>query len=150
MTDYSFTEGGKTGYILIGDKVFTHESKFRYLYDLAAEWQAMTNLPFAFAAWVARDTVPAEDIERLEQALRYGTAHIQEAVAWSEYASRPYAVDYLTKNIDFVLDAPKRRAMELYWQLGRRYDPPSPSRPDSFSTTCCQPDTGDKRVLNEQ
>ena len=91
-----------------------------------------------------------EDIERLEQALRYGTAHIQEAVAWSEYASRPYAVDYLTKNIDFVLDAPKRRAMELYWQLGRRYDPPSPSRPDSFSTTCCQPDTGDKRVLNEQ
>mgnify|MGYP002587337157 CR=1 FL=1 len=51
---------------------------------------------------------------------------------------------------DFVLDAPKRRAMELYWQLGRRYDPPSPSRPDSFSTTCCQPDTGDKRVLNEQ
>ena len=150
MTDYSFTEGGKTGYILIGDKVFTHESKFRYLYDLAAEWQAMTNLPFAFAAWVARDTVPAEDIERLEQALRYGTAHIQEAVAWSEYASRPYAVDYLTKNIDFVLDAPKRRAMELYWQLGRRYDPPSPSRPDSLSTTCCQPDTGDKRVLNEQ
>ena len=51
---------------------------------------------------------------------------------------------------DFVLDAPKRRAMELYWQLGRRYDPPSPSRPDSLSTTCCQPDTGDKRVLNEQ
>lgn len=150
LTDYSFTEGGKTGYILIGDKVFTHESKFRYLYDLAAEWQAMTNLPFAFAAWVARDTVPAEDIERLEQSLRYGTAHIQEAVAWSEYASRPYAVDYLTKNIDFVLDAPKRRAMELYWQLGRRYDPPSPSRPDSFATTCCQPDTGDKRVLNEQ
>ena len=39
LTDYSFTEGGKTGYILIGDKVFTHESKFRYLYDLAAEWQ---------------------------------------------------------------------------------------------------------------
>lgn len=148
LTDYSFTEGGKTGYILIGDKVFTHESKFRYLYDLAAEWQAMTHLPFAFAAWVARSEVPAEDIERLEQALRYGTSHIQEAVAWSEYASRPYAVDYLTKNIDFVLDAPKRRGMELYWQLGRRYDPPSPTRPDPFPIQGCQPDAGSQLLRN--
>lgn len=116
---------GKSGYILIGDKVFDHEARFRYLYDLADEWRAMTGLPFAFAAWVARGEVPQEQVLQLEEALRYGTAHIPEAVAWSGYAARSYACDYLTRNIDFVLDAPKRRAMELYWQLGRRYDPPS-------------------------
>lgn len=116
---------GKSGYILIGDKVFDHEVRFRYLYDLADEWRAMTGLPFAFAAWVARGEVPQEQVLQLEEALRYGTAHIPEAVAWSGYAARSYACDYLTRNIDFVLDAPKRRAMELYWQLGRRYDPPS-------------------------
>lgn len=116
---------GKSGYILIGDKVFDHEARFRYLYDLADEWRAMTGLPFAFAAWVARGEVPQEQVSQLEEALRYGTAHIPEAVAWSGYAARSYACDYLTRNIDFVLDAPKRRAMELYWQLGRRYDPPS-------------------------
>ena len=116
---------GKSGYILIGDKVFDHEVRFRYLYDLADEWRAMTGLPFAFAAWVARGEVPQEQVSQLEESLRYGTAHIPEAVAWSGYAARSYACDYLTRNIDFVLDAPKRRAMELYWQLGRRYDPPS-------------------------
>ena len=116
---------GKSGYILIGDKVFDHEARFRYLYDLSDEWRAMTGLPFAFAAWVARGEVPQERVSQLEEALRYGTAHIPEAVAWSGYAARPYACDYLIRNIDFVLDAPKRRAMELYWQLGRRYDPPS-------------------------
>lgn len=116
---------GKSGYILIGDKVFDHEARFRYLYDLADEWRAMTGLPFAFAAWVARGEVPQEQVSQLEESLRYGTAHIPEAVAWSGYAARSYACDYLTRNIDFVLDAPKRRAMELYWQLGRRYDPPS-------------------------
>ena len=116
---------GKSGYILIGDKVFDHEARFRYLYDLSDEWRAMTGLPFAFAAWVARGEVPQERVSQLEEALRYGTAHIPEAVAWSGYAARPYACDYLIRNIDFVLAAPKRRAMELYWQLGRRYDPPS-------------------------
>ncbi len=115
----------RTGYLIIGDKVFDHEARFRYLYDLSDEWRAMTGLPFAFAAWVARGEVPQERVSQLEEALRYGTAHIPEAVAWSGYAARPYACDYLIRNIDFVLDAPKRRAMELYWQLGRRYDPPS-------------------------
>ena len=33
---------GKSGYILIGDKVFDHEARFRYLYDLSDEWRAMT------------------------------------------------------------------------------------------------------------
>ena len=69
LTDYSFTEGGKTGYILIGDKVFTHESKFRYLYDLAAERHAITTLTFAFTAWVARSQVPAGTV----LALRYSS-----------------------------------------------------------------------------
>ena len=99
---------GKSGYILIGDKVFDHEARFRYLYDLSDEWRAMTGLPFAFAAWVARGEVPQERVSQLEEALRYGTAHIPEAVAWSGYAARPYACDYLIRNIDFVLDAPKR------------------------------------------
>jgi len=127
MSDYAVLDTPQEGdaFLLIGDKVFDHEARFRYLYDLSDEWRAMTGLPFAFAAWVARGEVPQERVSQLEEALRYGTAHIPEAVAWSGYAARPYACDYLIRNIDFVLDAPKRRAMELYWQLGRRYDPPS-------------------------
>ena len=41
-------------FLLIGDKVFDHEGRFAYSYDLAAEWKKATRLPFAFAVWVAR------------------------------------------------------------------------------------------------
>ena len=82
----------RTGYLIIGDKVFDHEEKFRYRYDLADAWREMTGLPFAIAC--------------------YG------------YGDRSYAYDYLTRNIDFVFDEQKRRATALYWQEGRKIDPP--------------------------
>ena len=44
--------------LLIGDKVFDHEGRFAYSYDLAAEWKKATRLPFAFAVWVARKYRP--------------------------------------------------------------------------------------------
>ena len=114
----------RTGYLIIGDKVFDHEEKFRYRYDLADEWREMTGLPFAFAAWVARSGVDDRTVERLAEALDYGVRHIPEAIACYGYGDRSYAYDYLTRNIDFVFDEQKRRATALYWQEGRKIDPP--------------------------
>ena len=51
-------------------------------------------------------------------------AHIDEAIRRYGYGDRPYARDYLTRNIDFVFDEQKRRAMELYWEEGLRIEPP--------------------------
>ena len=114
----------RTGYLIIGDKVFDHEEKFRYRYDLADAWREMTGLPFAFAAWVARSGVDDRTVERLAEALDYGVRHIPEAIACYGYGDRSYAYDYLTRNIDFVFDEQKRRATALYWQEGRKIDPP--------------------------
>lgn len=126
LTDYSLIDSApeNAGFILIGDKVFEHEDKFVYKYDLADEWRRLTGLPFTFAAWVARDGIPAETVSTLETALHFGIGHIPEAIGRYGYASRPYALDYLTRNIDFVFDAQKRRAMELYWTKGMKTDPP--------------------------
>ena len=65
LDDYEQLRHAQEGdaFLLIGDKVFDHEEKFRYKYDLAAEWQAATKLPFAFAVWVARKGTPYEVIE---------------------------------------------------------------------------------------
>lgn len=65
MSDYAQLEHAAPGdaFLLIGDKVFDYEGRFPFVYDLAAEWQALTGLPFAFALWVARKGTPYELIE---------------------------------------------------------------------------------------
>lgn len=122
LTDYSLLEepSDKIGYLLIGDKVFAAEGKFRYVYDLASEWIDMTSLPFVFAAWVATESVDGESVEALSRALKYGTEHISEAIIENGYADKEYAYDYLTKNIDFLFDEQKQRAMKLYWDKGMK------------------------------
>lgn len=126
LDDFSVLDDPKprTGYVIIGDKVFAREAAFRYRYDLAEQWRLLTGLPFVFAAWVARGGVPEATVDSLTEALAYGTAHIDEAIRRYGYGDRPYARDYLTRNIDFVFDEQKRRAMELYWEEGLRIEPP--------------------------
>ncbi len=101
-------------FVLIGDKVLENEGRFRYSWDLADEWERYTGLPFVFAVWVARKGVPEEVIVDLEDALTLGVERIYEAVIESDFADRPYAYEYLTKNIDYFFDAPKRRALERF------------------------------------
>lgn len=118
------TPAPRTGYLMIGDKVFQHEQQFRYRYDLADAWREMTGLPFAFAAWVARDHVGEATVSQLTAALQYGIEHIPEAITHYGYGGVSYAYDYLTHNIDFVFDRQKHRAMERYWKEGLKIEPP--------------------------
>ena len=63
MSDYSRVDSPEEGdaFLLIGDKVFGYEGRFKYVYDLAIEWREATKLPFAFAVWVAeRCTITIE------------------------------------------------------------------------------------------
>ncbi len=102
--------------LLIGDKVFEHEEEFEYSYDLGELWREATGLPFAFAVWVARKGVDNEVLESLNLALEYGVEHTYEAIL--EYradGSEVESYEYLTQNIDFLLDGAKRKALEKFW-----------------------------------
>lgn len=125
LDDYSKVDHPLRGeaFLLIGDKVFDYEGRFEYSYDLAMCWHTMTSLPFCFAVWVAKSTVAPEVIESMQSALNYGVAHIKEAIQYYGHSGKPYAYDYLTHNIDFVFDAQKRSALELYWQKGLKFAP---------------------------
>ncbi len=109
--------------MLIGDKVFDWENRFAYRYDLAEEWIAQTSLPFAFAVWVSRKGISYEVHDALERALTFGVEHTYEAVIESPYADRPYAYEYLTKNIDFLFDAQKHAALKKFWDAGLKIAP---------------------------
>jgi chorismate dehydratase len=118
LADYSLFERRAPGdaFLLIGDKVFDREGATTHALDLSDAWRELTGLPFVFAAWVARGNVPRRTVELLDDALAYGVAHVPQAVAASAHADKPYAVEYLTKNIDFRFDDPKRQALDLFWE----------------------------------
>ena len=120
LDDYSLLDTPQEGdaFVLIGDKVFEHEGRFAHTRDLAEEWQKQTGLPFVFAVWVARKSVPNDVIDALEEALTLGMERIYESILESDYADRPYAYEYLTRNIDFFFDEQKRKALQRFWDDG--------------------------------
>lgn len=120
LEDYSLLDNPAPGdaFVLIGDKVFENEGRFKNTWDLAEEWQKRTKLPFVFAVWVARKSVPEETLAALEDALTLGVERIYEAILESPYADREYAYEYLTRNIDYFFDEQKRIALERFWDQG--------------------------------
>ena len=130
MSDYSVVDNAplEDAFLLIGDKVFDYEGRLPYVYDLAVEWREVTKLPFAFAVWVARKGVSYEVVDALQRSLTFGVEHIWEAVAESRYMGVDggiTAYDYLTRNIDFILDDEKHKALKKFWDAGIRIEPRS-------------------------
>lgn len=95
-----------------------------HVYDLGAEWQALTGLPMVFAVWAAK---PVEDAAALVAALTgsatYGLARIEEIVA-AESSRLGFEAGlvrtYLTRHIRYELTAAEREAMETYLRLAAR------------------------------
>ncbi len=125
MVDYSAIESRKDGeaFLLIGDKVFGYEGRMACSYDLSDAWKELTGLPFVFAAWVARKGVSVEEVDELNRALAYGVAHIPQAIEELGHDGKPYALEYLTRNIDFEFDIQKRQALSLFWEKSMKYAP---------------------------
>lgn len=92
-----------------------------HVYDLGAEWQALTGLPMVFAVWAAK---PVEDAAALVAALTgsatYGLGRIEEIVA-AESARLGFEAGlvrkYLTRHIRYELTAAEREAMDTYLRL---------------------------------
>jgi len=111
-------------FLLIGDKVFDHEGEFRYSYDLAEAWQGLTGLPFCFAVWVARKGTPYAVTDALQHALTFGVEHTYEAIVEAGFDKKEYdAYEYLTRNIDFLFDEQKHKALKKFWDAGIKIVP---------------------------
>lgn len=95
-----------------------------HVYDLGAEWKALTGLPMVFAVWAAN---PKDDPEALVAALTgsaaYGLGRIEE-IALAESSRLGFEADflrkYLTHDIRYELAAAERRAMDTYLGLAAR------------------------------
>lgn len=101
-------------FVQIGDRTFGKKEQAPYHYDLAAHWKAFQGLPFVFAVWVANKPLPEPFIQQFNEALAKGVA--QRVAVAEGIEKRPDFdyVHYLTENIDYRLDAEKRKAIELF------------------------------------
>lgn len=112
--DYSASADVHTAFVQIGDRTFGKADSYPYAYDLSAEWQKFTGLPFVFAAWIANKPIPAEFIKEFDAALRLGLAHRTELLKELPQRADFDLEDYLMHKLDFELTDDKKKALYLF------------------------------------
>ena len=111
------TEGEADAFVQIGDRTFGKKGQYAYTYDLAAEWQKFTGLPFVFAVWAANKEIPETFLAAFNTALRHGLDHRKEVIAGIPAMDKFDIGDYLLHKIDYDLDAKKLKALKLFHRL---------------------------------
>lgn len=106
----------KNAALVIGDRAFNLNSKYKYIYDLSTLWKEMTALPFVFAAWITNKELPEDFIVDFNKALKNGLSDIDAALSFqfNNYTSCKKPKDYLNNKISYNLDAEKKKGMELF------------------------------------
>jgi len=111
------TDEDADAYVLIGDRTFGKKQEVKFVYDLGQYWKEYTGLPFAFAVWVSNKVLPDAFITEFNKALAAGVAHPEEVIPGLPVIPNFDYQYYLTKNLDFNLDTPKREAIDKYLAL---------------------------------
>jgi len=112
--DYSLSIDPQTAFVQIGDRTFGKKDNYKYVYDLAEEWQNFTGLPFCFAAWIANKPIPQEFIAEFNVALKFGLDRRAELFKELPAIENFDVEDYLMHKIDFVLTDDKKKALFLF------------------------------------
>lgn len=106
--------------LVIGDRAIRSPTEgFCDAWDLGDEWTRTTGLPFVFAVWAARPGIDASELEgALDSARDLGLSELK-SIATEQAAAmdlpRPLVLQYLRDNLNFYLDAPARRGLDLYF-----------------------------------
>ncbi|MGH9361637.1 MAG: menaquinone biosynthetic enzyme MqnA/MqnD family protein [Thermoanaerobaculia bacterium] len=106
--------------LLIGDPALKVDRSRFHVLDLAAEWHALTGLPFVFALWAARPEVEFPDLPfYFKSSLRYGLssldALVREAAAELDLDSSEVRA-YLTENLAYFLRAEELAGLEEFYR----------------------------------
>jgi chorismate dehydratase len=99
----------RCGRLLIGDPALRERGRHAHEYDLGGLWNALTGLPFVFAAWLVS---PCANCARVNEALRrareIGEENIERISAEAAGASgfsRAFVAAYYRENLALRLDA---------------------------------------------
>ena len=113
--------------LLIGDRaIHSPAGKFCDVWDLGDQWVRWTGLPFVFAVWAAHQNTSLGAIgTALSEARDRGLAEI-DTIAEEEAAThgltQPQCLDYLSKNLNFMLGPKEQEGIELFESLCRKWN----------------------------
>ncbi|HWM94659.1 MAG TPA: menaquinone biosynthesis protein [Thermoanaerobaculia bacterium] len=106
--------------LLIGDPALKVERDKYQVIDLAAEWSALTGLPFVFAVWAVRPGVDLPDLSfYFKSSLRYGLSSVDTL---SREAAAELGLDssevrsYLTENLHYFLRQEELAGLEEFYR----------------------------------
>lgn len=128
---YEKNISGTISGLVIGDRVFELENKFRYKYDLGKEWLDFSGLPFVYACWVSNKTNKKEWLEKFNEALAFGVDSIDKVVLEVKSGKIFYpphtttGIDfnlYFTKNIIYILDDEMKEGMNFFLKILQEED----------------------------
>ena len=113
--------------LLIGDRaIHSPAGKFCDVWDLGDRWVRWTGLPFVFAVWAAHQNTPLGAIgTALSEARDRGLAEIStiaEEEAATHGLTQPQCLDYLSKNLNFMLGPKEQEGIELFESLCRKWN----------------------------
>jgi chorismate dehydratase len=110
--------------IVIGDRTFSMSKRFKYSYDLAAEWKLLTGLPFVFAAWVCTRSLPESFLRSFSAALADGIAHLEDVIRDETPRYAPFDVrHYLTNCISYSFTTEKQEGLALFYKKMKQLKP---------------------------
>jgi len=113
-----------TAGIVIGDRVFEIENKYKYLYDLSEEWFNFTGLPFVFAVWAAVKNVTPKFESDFNKALSFGINNLEKIVELEQPGYPGVNIfNYFNDNISFNLDEKKKEGMKKFLDLAKKLEP---------------------------
>ena len=115
---------GADAVLRIGDKAMMDDPEAVEIVDLGADWLRWTGLPFVFAAWIAREGVPATPlVPILTQALAAGLARLPEL---AEAGARATGLDrgrcerYLSERIRYRFGPEDEDGLARFGEEARR------------------------------
>ncbi|MGN0006911.1 MAG: MqnA/MqnD/SBP family protein [Alistipes sp.] len=109
--------------LLTGRAALEAAARHAFVYDIAGEWVEATGQPLAFDVWVGHKGISYQTHDELQKALTFGLEHTFEAVAASDYAAAPSAYDHLAREVDFLFDIEKHKALQRLWECGLKVAP---------------------------
>jgi chorismate dehydratase len=109
--------GKTTGMVIIGDRAFEAEMRYKYVYDLAEEWKKYCGLPFVFACWVSNKKLDQGFIKRFSDSLKFGIDNRDKSlylIPEDHKLSDKESLKYLRENISYELDDAKRKGLKKF------------------------------------
>ncbi len=106
--------------LVIGDPALKVDREKYFVYDLAAEWRALTGLPFVFAVWAVRPEVELAELAfYFKSSLRYGLSSldvlVREAAAELDLDTADVR-SYLTESLSFFLREDEIAGLEEFYR----------------------------------